>query len=514
MTILFHVTTPLILLFVIFCIIDGVRASSNDADDSTLQGYLRIVGALEQDVKRRQAQESKAEAKITTIQADAARAAIATLDAQLLHARSLVQLATYGSNSDSSSSTYARDGIEAFFRPSRSCEMQCAYACEQQLGESQIVCLQIATNCLRRCRRSRNAYRPLNVTELSLAPRLPTFASMRSTPLEAHFNAELAAQVRELVAQRLRSLKKRPARQSGAIRVRLPVGTKPATTAAAVMECPVPFEVAVDTTSVVDIVLLASEDSSDLCRNAGMCVAIWNNASRSDNTRLLLATEEWPTCADEPADKIPLPAWRNSAEPFVREKWLKPSRTRRHAVFVDCDGCNDAPALLALSKEVQLVSSARCVCVGASESERSALEHVVDVSRSNRADDAVFFALFGTHQLLAAYMSGAVPIVFPLGLDMKVLPSRSVLLASDFEQNDALGRFVTLLLHDEAYYRSFHQWRTDAPALRHIYSLIRFAAVSPACRLALVAAFATDADPLTDDESWQAFCESARVNNN
>jgi hypothetical protein len=44
--------------------------------------------------------------------------------------------------------------------------------------------------------------------------------------------------------------------------------------------------------------------------------------------------------------------------------------------------------------------------------QRLALERAVDVSRSNRAADSAFFALFGTHHLLAAFVSGAVPIVF------------------------------------------------------------------------------------------------------
>lgn len=495
------ITLLLMMLLMSNCV-STVRGDDVDDDDSqvdpTLRAYLRVVKQLEQDVNRRRSQESKAETKITTVQADAARAAIATLDAQLLHARSLVQLATFGDSLDQ---------VEVFFEPPVACERRCAYVCDQ-LVESQIECLQVARNCLRQCRQSRNTYRPANVTERSLAPRLQTLAEMRVAPLEAHFHGDLAAQVRELIAQRLKPLSKRSARHSGAIRVRMPAGAK----AAAVMECPIAFEVVNDAASMVDIALLAAHDSTQECSNAGVCVAVWNNRSESENTALLLATEAWPlTCADVPADKIPVPAWRSAAAPLERESWLKPSRTRRHTVFIACDGCDDAGRLLEMSEHVQLMSDAPCTCDGADESQRIALERAVDVSRSNRAADSAFFALFGTHHLLAAFASGAVPIVFGAGLDMGALPSRSVLLAGDFERGDTLARFVVLVSHDEAYYRSFHQWRTDAAALRQIYSLFRFAAVSTACRMALVAAFGTDADPLSDDDAWLAFCESARV---
>jgi hypothetical protein len=72
---------------------------------------------------------------------------------------------------------------------------------------------------------------------------------------------------------------------------------------------------------------LAAQDSAQQCSNAAVCVAVWNNQSESQNTALLLATEAWPlTCADVPADKIAVPAWRSTAAPLERESWLKPSR--------------------------------------------------------------------------------------------------------------------------------------------------------------------------------------------
>lgn len=447
-----------------------------------LAAYAATTAQLEQEAKRLRRVEAAADSAISRAQTDAARATLARLDAEILHTRALLHLSQLAPDRDDAENA-------AFFSPPAACAERCRFACAA-LAEEQIECLRLVHRCTLRCRRQRSAFRPaVDVATRDLVPPL-------SPATWVTVNARLLRDVHDRVSARLVAPAKR--RDGAKLVVRLPVDVR---APASALQCPVDFDVTTELSSRVDIALLADGEA---CADAKRCVALWHNSSESSDASLLLASESWPPCPGDAAAqprRLHVPAWRSAFDPLSSASWSAADWAGRRGVFVACNACDDADALRALAAHVTLRSDAACRCGGVDVGD------VVDVSSSYRAATAAFFVVFGTEQLFAALGAGAVPVVFPLfaAEDTRALPGRAVVAADDFASADTLGRFLALAERDEALWSSFQAWRADVGQQEQIYALFQFAAVSVACRLALVASGGVD-DPVRVDEWPSAAC--------
>lgn len=465
-------------------------ALSRSPPDSlaAVESYLRVATQLERAAKRLRATEASLASAIDTVQADAARAVLARLDADIAHLRSLQQLRLLGAGTSAAA---------LFFEPVQPCVQRCDLACAAQADEH-VVCLRSAQRCLQHCRATRTDYRSaFAAAELSLLPSAVPFVA------PAPVDVALLSAVREHAARQVALVPR--LQRAAQVVVRLPrlVGAQ-----SAQQQCPVEFEVTTDWSARVDVALFAQDESSAaLCTDQQLCIALWPNASTSEQANLVLATESWPSsCAvaaappvDATAPQLRLPTWSSDARVFDASAWGAPDLGAREGVFVNCDSCRDAGVLVELVKYLPLRSATPCRCSGVDVP-------VVTVSSSFRASDAAFFLVFGTLHLFAAVASGAVPVVVPFAPDQVApLPERAVVSADDFASDDSLARFLVLAEHDRELWGSFQQWRSDDVKRRQVYALFRFAALSTPCRLALLAVSAVSSDPWRD-EAWQTFC--------
>jgi hypothetical protein len=450
---------------------------------ATVESSLRVATQLERAAKRLRANEAALASAIDTVQADAARAVLARLDADIAHLRSLQQLRLLGAGTAAAA---------LFFEPVQPCVQRCDLVCAAQADEH-VVCLRSAQRCLQHCRATRNDYRSaFAAAELSLLP------STAPLVAPAPVDVALLSAVREHAARQVAGVPR--LQRAAQVVVRLPrlVGAQ-----SAQQQCPVEFELTTDLSARVDVALFAQDESSALCTDRQLCIALWPNASTSEQTNLVLATESWPSpCAapvDDTAPRLRLPTWSSDVRVFDASAWGAPDLGAREGVFVNCDSCRDAGVLVELVKYLSLRSATACRCGGVDVS-------VVTVSSSFRASDAAFFLVFGTLHLFAAVASGAVPVVVPFAADQVApLPERAVVSADDFASDDSLARFLVLAEHDRELWGSFQQWRNDDGKRRQVYALFRFAALSTPCRLALLAVSSVSSDPWRD-EAWQAFC--------
>lgn len=475
-------------VYALFAVVRSARTTAVDQivvepiGASDLAAYAAATAQLERAAKRMRDAEATAEAAIGRAQTDAARAALTRLDAEILHTRALLHLSQLAPD---------RDGAEnaAFFEPPRACADRCRFACAS-LAEEQIECLRLAHRCLLLCRRERAAYRPaVDVATRDLVPPLPATAWVA-------VNARLLRDVHDRVAARLSAVAKR--RDGAKLVVRLPLDVR---APASALPCPVDFETTTAISDRVDVALLLDGEA---CGDAKRCVALWRNGSDGGDSKLLMASESWPPCSETAPElrKLHVPTWRSSFDPLSSASWSRAEWAGRRGVFVACGACVDAEVLRALAAHVALRSDGACRCGGVD------LGDVVDVSSSHRASNAAFFVVFGTEQLFAAFGAGAVPVVFPIfgAEDTSALPGRAVVAADDFASTDTLGRFLALAERDEALWGSFQAWRNDIAQQEQIYSLFQFAAVSVACRLALLASGGGVEDPVRVDEWPSAAC--------